>query len=413
LDTRLTAISLLLGLGIFSPAIAAPADCQRQPIKIIAPADLQAIIESHQLWLASRDGPKPRGVQANLSWTNLQNAKLIGVDLSNAILTGADLTAAEIDAKTRFDGDEDPTDADLRCAKLLRLVGLSPDANFPSVNFFMSKLADADLTGAALIGARMSGADLSGADFSGADVSKADFGRAILVDAKFSGTTVAGADFTLARLDNAIWQPKGAAPDATTMAGAKGLASLRLDPGNGDSAGLRELLRALRAAGLDGRGDEVAYALAVSETEQTFASGGWLLGGFRTVFYGWAAGYGLERLRPWFIFAGANLMFLPLYLWLGPRPDRTRLVRLVGAETHNFSRRGWAWVGYVLLFWLRSMVSAGIDKINLPELLGQLLPAVNSVQAKGRLTNVAAIQSVLSALLLLYACWFTFFHPLG
>ncbi len=64
--------------------------------RVITQADLDRIIQAHDLWLAS--GPK-RGERADLSrghlfGANLSGAMLIGANLSGADLTGANLSGA-------------------------------------------------------------------------------------------------------------------------------------------------------------------------------------------------------------------------------------------------------------------------------------------------------------------------------
>ena len=103
--------------------------------------------------------------EANLSYVDLNIAKLIKADLVNARLNGANLRGADL------------TDVNLNGANLrgADLIG----ANLTDVN-----LRGADLIGANLIGANLIGANLIGANLRGANLTDVNLNGANLKNAK-------------------------------------------------------------------------------------------------------------------------------------------------------------------------------------------------------------------------------------
>jgi uncharacterized protein YjbI with pentapeptide repeats len=389
-----------------APALGSPADCERQQLHAATQNEVDAAAASHRLWLDTENTSQVHGAMAELSWANLEGLSLVGKDLTRANLVGARLDRAPVDSGTLF------TESDLTCAQLRRLQGPVANSTASQANFFQAKLNDADLSSANLPAAKFVGASMGGTNLNNAELSKADFARATLAGATFVNSVVEGAVFSGADLTDVVWQPQGKPPDTATMGSVTGLATLKLADDQPNSVPMGTLLKALRDARNDIRADEVAHALAVAETKVLSADGNWFAASFRTAFFGWGSNYGLDRTRPWLILLSFNLLFFPVYFALGFRLHATRLVRQPG-EQSLASVRLRERLALTALFWLRTTIAAGVDKVNLPELLGRLVPAVNTVQAKGRLSYVSNVQSTVSALLILYAGYLTLFRPLG
>lgn len=151
---------------------------------VVAPDDLQRILEEHARWAESggQDGRPAALAGADLAGCDLggrvlRNANLAGADLSRARLAGADLAGADL------------AGADLRAADLsgAQLQG--------------AVLEGADIAGASLARARLDGARLQGLR---------GFARALLRDASLEGALglgaddLAGADLTGVRLPAAL-----------------------------------------------------------------------------------------------------------------------------------------------------------------------------------------------------------------
>lgn len=105
---------------------------------------IKGAIISHQKWKLNR----PDGKRANLSFEDMANWQLAGVDLSMIDFTGAFMAGANL-----------------------------TKANLQGCNFFMADLEGADLTGANLVGSNLRGArltrcNLTNARLDGADLSK-------------------------------------------------------------------------------------------------------------------------------------------------------------------------------------------------------------------------------------------------
>ena len=115
---------------------------------------------------------------ANLSGANLSGTNLGVVDLTEADLTGANLSAAFFE-RTKL------MDANLTKANLHAAVFVS---SFVSGRLYGANLTEADLTGAILYNMQLSEANLTGADLRGATIA----------------TSLAGADLTGAKFDNAF-----------------------------------------------------------------------------------------------------------------------------------------------------------------------------------------------------------------
>jgi uncharacterized protein YjbI with pentapeptide repeats len=146
--------------------------------------------------------------QANLSYSSLHQAILVGADLR-----GADLTlAAFVNANLH--------QADLRQARLTGaafmgadlatsdLQGVTLDGDFSRADFACADLRGAtflphiQLTGARLANANLQKATLSGVDFSGVDLRDADLSWADLRAAKLNAAVLTRTNFTGANLQN-------------------------------------------------------------------------------------------------------------------------------------------------------------------------------------------------------------------
>src|SRR4030095_3856393 len=130
---------------------------------------------------------RSKGLEINLSRSNLVGFILSGANLSGANLSGTNLGFTDFD-------DADLTDANLSGAMLgrtnLKNTNLTK-ANlhgvlFQSINFHGTNLTDADLTGAIFLDSEMLDTKLVGADLRGATIT----------------ISLAGADLTGAKLDN-------------------------------------------------------------------------------------------------------------------------------------------------------------------------------------------------------------------
>jgi uncharacterized protein YjbI with pentapeptide repeats len=202
----------------------APNSSTAATLQMIDPASLRHILEQHAMYKANRPG----GRLANLSYIDLTEMKLEGVDLSDANLTGARLYGASlrdsIFVRANMFGC-DLRNADLRFARLdradlrgacLRGANLSAasligaDLREGQIAFKDDKqglrlmkhekrpgeLDYAILSGADLSGARMNGALAVSTDFSDANLSSAVMSQAKLRKANLNGATINGADLS-------------------------------------------------------------------------------------------------------------------------------------------------------------------------------------------------------------------------
>ena len=161
-------------------------------LRSISKEKLAEVLREHKKWL---DSNGEKGKRANLDYTdlsgahllgaNLSGAHLLGADLSGAILSGANLSGADL-SRTNLSGADlfrtDLSGADLSGANLLR------------AHLFEAYLSGANLFGAHLLGANLSGvhlfdADLSKADLSGANLHFANLYNTKLENVKYDDTT--------------------------------------------------------------------------------------------------------------------------------------------------------------------------------------------------------------------------------
>lgn len=141
-------------------------------MKQITDRELKSILKNHKLWLEDHN----RGKRADLSDTDLHEAKLSFSDLSYANLTGADLKKAQLNG------------AFMAC-----------------VNLSHADLSYADMTGAylwraALTGANLNGTTLKYAIFNNADLSDANLQYAALTHAELYFANLTHADLSNACL---------------------------------------------------------------------------------------------------------------------------------------------------------------------------------------------------------------------
>jgi len=194
-------------MAIFSALGKGPA-VHQQPA--ISPAELEAILKSHELFVAREHGGRP----ARLAKKNLANADLSHRDLADADFTGSTLYGAILklgsfqranfycadlrNVDARFGNF---TDADMRGAGLM------------NANFSSAKLDHADFRGGRLGLAGKFGIETfierggaTGADFSYCSLRGASLENANLGGANFSCAFIQGTSFKGARLANAKFE---------------------------------------------------------------------------------------------------------------------------------------------------------------------------------------------------------------
>ena len=159
--------------------------------------ELNQILEKHAKYLREEDGGECADLsyidlseknlsgmdlsEAILVGTNLMKANLSGADLSNACLIKASLTGADLTGATLVNAEMNGADLDHMNAREADFSGaemiqaLMWDCNFEKSKFVLSKLigsklCDCNLKGADLRGAELYGCDLDYAHFEGADL---------------------------------------------------------------------------------------------------------------------------------------------------------------------------------------------------------------------------------------------------
>lgn len=191
--------------------------------------EIQAILQSHALWLNSggKDGRRANfrnavlqqcdlsGSQlaeasfrgANLTGCTLSGSDLRGVDMSEAQLSGANLASASMTGaifsrtdlrNAVFDG------ADLQSVDFSGSI--LPGAVLAGLNLSGAVLLDADLQGADLSHASLIGVNMRGANLSYANLSAANLSNANCRDVQFQQAVLDGAAFEGANLKNAGFQ---------------------------------------------------------------------------------------------------------------------------------------------------------------------------------------------------------------
>jgi uncharacterized protein YjbI with pentapeptide repeats len=317
------ALSLLAYCGV---AYGTPADCGPRALAP-APANLAKILKDHARWLATQDSPKPKGKQADLSYSDLTAVDLAGADLKMAKFTGSKLQGAKLDGAVL-------EMAELSCV-------LADAASFAGADLFQATLTNASLIGSKFEQAKLGGAMLSNTELANTDFSGADMRRANLTSAALRNTKLNEARFADVDLQDALWQPVDL-PEVGTMGSATNLRTMRLDTQSPDPGGMTRLVAALREAGLEDRAKEVAHARERAMISLDFAKWekssdivsfgrGWL-----RLVAGCLTDYGLSLTLGLVVVLAWNLLFVPVYFGCGfsRRPDRkTGISRILPEKT--------------------------------------------------------------------------------
>lgn len=174
---------------------------------------LNAILASHERYVASRGGARAQLAHTDLNGLLLNGRKLAEADFAGASLVGASLYGSNLERASFYCADL--RDCDLRSAKLMRadLRG----ASFKGARLSFAVLDNADLRaammmyvgeeGVAVVGSeRESTGENAGVDFSNCSMKGASFGNAKLDGANFAGALLTGANFRNARLTNASFK---------------------------------------------------------------------------------------------------------------------------------------------------------------------------------------------------------------
>jgi hypothetical protein len=385
--------------------------------RVITRADLDHILNDHNLWLASNG---IEGKKADLGGANLIRATLIGANLSKANLSGARLYEANLSRAH------------------LSWANLSKAELFYS-NLSEAKLTWANLSGAKLSWANLSGADLWQADLSGAVLSKANLSRAFL-SAYLSGANLFGANLT-----GAMFEPQpGSLPSASNLLYLKGLDTLKFR--GMASYGLMELRENFKKAGMRDEERQVTYALnhnrrvnAWAEIEEKRREGkiNWttreialLENRFQLVMFEWTCDYGMTPSRPLLILlVGLFAFTLPYLLVFRSRGRKTGLYLVLPKDESSKKQifrltnrtpfrplpsgiwgkfkmkvsRGFRLVRLAFYFSLLSAFNLGWRELNVGNWISRLQKREYALQAKGWVRTVAGFQSLLSVYLL--ALW--------
>ena len=173
--------------------------------------ELNAILSSHERYVASRGGARAQLAHALLDGLLLANRNLKEADFSGASLVGASLHGSNLEYASLYCADL--RDCDLRSTRLTRadLRG----ASFRGARLSHAVLDNADLRAAMMMYVGDGGVSVvdraaqgsaTGVDFSNCSMKGASFGNARLDGANFNGALLTGASFKNARLANASFK---------------------------------------------------------------------------------------------------------------------------------------------------------------------------------------------------------------
>ncbi len=152
-------------------------------------AEILAIVQAHQLWIASVFDTKAvdyAAGRANLKGADLRGLSLAGLNLSGANLEGANLQGCDLQA-----------------------------VNLTAANLRNALMQDADLKRARLTRAKIEGADLRGADLTGAILLGVDLDKAVLRSPESESAAPTPAP------ERTVEGACAAAPDASPLEGGR------------------------------------------------------------------------------------------------------------------------------------------------------------------------------------------------
>lgn len=173
-------------------------------------AELNAVLDSHERFAASRGGTRAQLGMADLSGLSLANRVLKEIDFAGSSLMDASLFGCDLERASFYCTDLQR--ADLRKTNLVfaDLRG----ASLKGANLSYAKLDNADLRAAMMMYMSPDGIAVldrnakgpQGVDFSNCSLKKASFGNAKLDGANFNGAMLQGANFNGAKLSNASFK---------------------------------------------------------------------------------------------------------------------------------------------------------------------------------------------------------------
>jgi hypothetical protein len=383
--------------------------------RVITKADLDHILQDHNLWLESKG---KKGKKADLRRANLKRLELE----EESYLDDANLSEANLESA-------------FLAVVYLHSVNLS-GANLTGAFLYNARLKGANLSGARIRKANLS-ADLRGANLSGADLWETNLSKADLTEAN-----LIGADLRHADLSGAIFEPKpGSLPGVIGLSGIKGVDSLKYYGTN--PYALVELREIFKRAGMREEERQVTYALNHNrrlnawEEKKENRKIGWVTreiarveNVFQLLFFEWTCDYGMTPSRPLLImFLGLFVFTVPyllvfrsrdrkLGIWLVLPKDESSKKQFFRLTHHTpfrplpsgiwarFKRRlsrGFRLVRLAFYFSLLSAFNLGWRELNVGNWISRLQKRDYTLQAKGWGRTVAGFQSLLSVYLL--ALW--------
>ncbi len=173
----------------------------------ITQAELNAVLISHERYLAERNGARAQLKCRNLDGLNLANRNLDEADMTGASLVGANLYGTSLIRASLYCADL--RRCDLRNSKLMGAD--IRGASFGGANLSFAVLDNADLRAAMMMYVRPQGVSvvdgagektLGGVDFARCSMRRVSFGNAKLDGVNFNGSILENANFRGARLSN-------------------------------------------------------------------------------------------------------------------------------------------------------------------------------------------------------------------
>jgi len=351
---------LLMSLVLSPPLMAGECEGPYKGQKV-PPAQINAILTQHRLWLKDTEQREKEGEQPNyqdkrranfcgaqlagiaLPKANLSRAELRQVNLSQARLIRANLQQAWLDDAILHKTDlwmanlseaylygtnlsyANLSHANLSKAALIQ-ANLSHaklnDANLSNATLVQADLSYADLNKTNLIEAELTQANLSYAKLNDANLNKADLRNANLSNAFLFRTMLKDTILYEADLNQAVFFPKpGALPDIVAFRTAKNYQNIIFyDENQVGAPALTELRAASQKVGMRYLEREITYMLKKKEQEINWAKGGWarIDSIFNLVLFDWTCAYGLAPQRPLTLLLSSILIFGLIY-WLGLR----------------------------------------------------------------------------------------------